>query len=85
MAINQRRAAMNDSVERSVTISIWIAFVAKQTKRDMYPLTTTGFLIRPSLIENGPAKSTPVTVNGDESVTLASGSCPICWCKAFVW
>jgi len=66
---SRAKAARNASENRSDVASRWMYFVVKHTNTLTYP-----FLIRQAqaiklLISNGPAKSTPVYVNGLEKVT----------------
>lgn len=68
-AANLFSHGINDSVDMFSTTSRWTALVAKQVNRQIHV-----FSVFPSVrIISGPAKSTPVKVNGRSSFTLLTG------------
>lgn len=78
------KAATNDALVRSLTISMWIALVVKHTKMlnkvCLFKWAFRWFLF---LIFTGPQWSTLESWNVHCGITRSSGSCPINWCMAF--
>ncbi len=60
LAIKRSRVARNSLEDRDAQRSKCTALVVMQTKTTAYVFTKEGFLMCPTLIWNGPAKSTPV-------------------------
>ena len=60
----RENAARNDWVDKSLVASKCMAFVAKQTKTQTYPLVIRQALPVKFFMLNGPAKSTPVLLKG---------------------
>ena len=69
MAMKHLSPLMNESVERSSSISIWIAL--EQRHVNSRPYRFTSFL--PFFVRNGPKQSIPVNVKGS------------CWFESLPW